>query len=52
MTKTFMVSLTVDIDISVDAENEAQAREFAENEAYSLGDVSSVDILLVEESDD
>lgn len=50
--KTFMVSVTLDIDIPVEAENEAQAREFAQNEAYSLGDVSSVDVQFVEEFED
>lgn len=49
--KTFTVSVTVDLEISVEAEDEREARESAENEAYSLGDVSHVDVVCVEEAD-
>ena len=52
MTKTFVVSVVIDVDICVEAENETEARELAQNEAYGLGDVSNVDIMNVEEADD
>lgn len=52
----FNISVTIDAEITVEADNEREARETAENEAYSLSNgevnIDSVDILSVEEFDD
>lgn len=53
--KTFLVSVIIDAEVSVEAENETEAREIAENEVHSSSNgeimVSDVEVVGVEEFD-
>lgn len=54
--KTFLVQVLIDAEVTVEAENEQEAREQAASEVHFLSngevDISDVDIVSVEEFDD